>query len=112
MSKKRSTKTYRTVGVKIMFLHVTNAKHIEDYKIEVSFNNGRKGVADLADALRGPMFETLKNLPEFSTFKVDEELETIVWSNGADLAPEYIYFKAFKNEPELQSQFKQWGYIA
>ena len=84
----------------------------QNYKIEVSFNNGRKGVADLSEALKGPVFEILKNKSEFSSFTVDEELETIVWPNGADLAPEYIYFQAFKNEPELQSQFKQWGYIA
>jgi len=94
-----------------MFLHVTSAKYVEDYKIEVSFSNGRKGIADLRNALKGSVFEELKNKSEFSSFKVDEELETIVWPNGADLAPEYIYFQAFKNEAELQSQFKQWGYI-
>ena len=95
-----------------MFLHVTDAKYLEDYKIEVSFNNGRKGIADLTDALRGAMFEPLKNKAIFSSLAVDKELDTIVWSNGADLAPEYIYFQAFKNEPELQQQFKQWGYLA
>jgi hypothetical protein len=36
-----------------MFLHITNARYLEDYKVEVSFNNGRKGIADLADALKG-----------------------------------------------------------
>jgi hypothetical protein len=95
-----------------MFLHITNARYLEDYKVEVSFNDGRKGVADLADALKGSMFEPLKNKSLFSRLVVDKELDTIVWSNGADLAPEYIYFQAFKKEPELQSQFKQWGYIA
>ena len=95
-----------------MFLHVTNAKYLEDYKVEVLFNNGRKGVADLTDALKGTMFESLKNKSVFASFIVDEELDTIVWSNGADLAPEYIYFQAFKNEPELQQQFKRWGYLA
>ncbi len=94
-----------------MFLHITNARYLEDYKVEVSFNNGRKGIADLADALKGAMFEPLKNKSVFSRLVVDKELDTIVWSNGADLAPEYIYFQAFKKEPELQSQFKQWGYI-
>jgi Protein of unknown function (DUF2442) len=95
-----------------MFLHITNARYLEDYKVEVSFNDGRKGIADLADALKGSMFEPLKNKSLFSRLVVDKELDTIVWSNGADLAPEYIYFQAFKSEPDLQSQFKQWGYIA
>ncbi len=95
-----------------MFLHVTNARYLEDYKVEVFFNDGRKGVADLTNALKGAMFEPLKDKSLFSNFVVDEELDTIVWSNGADLAPEYIYFQAFKNEPELQQQFKRWGYLA
>ena len=94
-----------------MFLHVTDAKYLTDYKVEVTFNNGRKGIADLSDALKGTMFEPLKNKSEFSRLVVDKELDTIVWSNGADLAPEYIYFQAFKNEAELQPQFKQWGYL-
>lgn len=96
-----------------MILHVTNAIYIGDYKIEVSFNDGRKGVADLSDSLEGPVFELLKDKAIFSQLKVDEILETIIWPNGVDLAPEYIYFQAFKSksEPELQAKFKEWGYI-
>ena len=95
-----------------MFLHVIDAKYLEDYKVEVSFNNGRSGIADLTDALKGAMFEPLKNKSAFSRLVVDKELDTITWSNGADLAPEYIYFQAFKNDPELEQQFRQWGYLA
>lgn len=43
-----------------MFLHVTKAKYLTDYKVEVTFNTGRKGIADLSDALKGAMFEHLK----------------------------------------------------
>ena len=95
-----------------MFLHIVSARYLEDYRLEVVFSNGRKGVADLSEILQGSVFEPLKDKLEFSKLSVDEELETVVWANGADLAPEYIYFQAFKNESELQSQFKQWGYIA
>jgi hypothetical protein len=95
-----------------MFLHITNARYLHDYVVEVSFNNGRKGVADLSDALKGPVFEPLKRIDEFSKLKVDAELETIVWPNGADLAPEYIYFQAFKNDADLVPQFRKWGYLA
>lgn len=94
-----------------MFIHVTDAKHIEGYKVEVAFNNGKRGIADLFEALHGPVFEPLKQPSAFSSFAVDEELETLVWSNGADLAPEYIYFQAFRNDPDLQEQFRRWGYI-
>ena len=95
-----------------MMLHIKNARYVDDYKIEVWFNNGRKGTADLSESLTGEMFEPLREKSLFSRFHVDEELETIVWQNGADLAPEYIFFQAFKTEPELQNQFKEWGYTS
>jgi len=95
-----------------MILHVISAKYIEDYKVEVSFNNGCKGIADLSDALRGSVFEPLKDKKIFSQLEVDVLLETITWPNGADLAPEYIFFQTFKNKPEMQEQFKEWGYIS
>lgn len=94
-----------------MFLHITDAKYIGDYRVEVSFNDGKKGVADLKEALTGPVFEPLKDESQFSKLIVDEELETISWPNGVDLDPEYVYFQAFKNDPELKERFRSWGYI-
>ncbi len=95
-----------------MFLHVTKAKYLKDFMVEISFNDGRKGTADLENTLKGKMFEPLRQKSKFSALTVDRELETIVWPNGADLAPEYLYFQAFKADPELQEQFKAWGYIS
>ena len=95
-----------------MFLHITDAKHLEEYKVEVAFSNGQQGIADLSEALHGPVFEPLKNQEIFSSFIVDKELKTLVWPNGADLAPEYIYFQAFKKDSALQEQFRRWGYIS
>jgi len=54
-----------------MILHITEAKYLKDYMLQVVFNDGRKGVADLA--------------------------------------PESVYFRAFKDVPELQTQFKKMG---
>ncbi|WP_082863304.1 MULTISPECIES: DUF2442 domain-containing protein [unclassified Oleiphilus] len=45
---------------------------------------------DLSEALLVPIFEPLKGKAIFSKVAVDPELETIVWPNGADLAPEYL----------------------
>lgn len=95
-----------------MFLHVIDVKHIENYKIEVYFSDGRKGVADLEGSFRGRVFEPLKDIDFFAKVAVDDELETVVWPNGADFAPEFIYFKAFGDDPELKAQFEAWGYKA
>lgn len=94
-----------------MLLHVLDAKYLSGYKIELKFNDGKVGIADLEDSLNGEVFEPLKDENTFSQLKVDSDLETIVWPNGADLAPEFLYFKAFKNQEDLQVKFKEWGYI-
>jgi hypothetical protein len=94
-----------------MFLHVIEAKYLHDYLVKVTFNNGRSGCADLSAALHGPVFEPLKDVAVFARLRVDEELQTITWENGADLAPEYIYFQAFKSDAELAPQFRAWGYL-
>ena len=95
-----------------MFLHVTHAKALDGYRVEVGFDDGREGIADLREALEGPLFESLKDPDVFRKFRVDVELQTIVWPNGTDLAPEYIYYQAFRDDPELQPTFRKWGYIA
>lgn len=95
-----------------MILHVTKAKYLEGYRVEVSFNDGKTGTVNLSQSLTGAVFDPLKDIRVFSQLKVDKELDTIVWPNGADLAPEYLYFQAFKEVPELQNRFRKWGYIA
>ena len=71
-------------------LHVTDAKHISGKVVWVSFDDGASGEIDLSDHLLGPVFEILKDDLEFSKLVLDEELETIVWPNGADFAPEFL----------------------
>jgi hypothetical protein len=74
-----------------MILHVKAAKYRHDYTIWVRFNDGAEGEVDLAKELEGEIFEPLKDLKLFKSFKVDPELQTLVWKNGADLAPEFLY---------------------
>ena len=94
-----------------MFLHVTKATPLDGFRIKVHFDDGREGVADLSEALTGPAFELLKDPEVFKQFRVDEELQTLVWPNGTDLAPEYIYYQAFRDDPALHATFCRWGYI-
>jgi hypothetical protein len=74
-----------------MILHVKEAKYLHDYVIWIRFSNGASGELDLRDELYGEMFEPLKNPEYFKRFIVDPEMETIVWENGADFAPEFLY---------------------
>ncbi|MBU2574651.1 MAG: DUF2442 domain-containing protein [Elusimicrobia bacterium] len=74
-----------------MILHVKEARYLHDYVIWLRFNDGIEGEIDLAKELEGEVFGPLKDTKEFQSFKVDPFLETIVWENGADLAPEFLH---------------------
>jgi hypothetical protein len=76
-----------------MFLHVRQADYVDGYRIRVRFNDGAEGIVDLSDCLEGEVFEPLKDLNNFKAFHVDPDIETIVWDNGADMAPEFLYEK-------------------
>lgn len=62
-----------------------------DYQIWLEFNDGKEGAVDLSQSLWGSMFEPLKDQALFSQVQLDKELDTIVWPNGADLAPEFLH---------------------
>lgn len=93
-------------------LHIISVEYLSDYTINVSFSDGRIGVADLSVVLDKGVFQSLKDAALFAQVYVDAELKTIVWPNGLDLAPEFVYFCAFKHDAVLQSQFQAWGYAA
>ena len=74
-----------------MILHVKEAKYLHDYFIWIKFNDGIEGEVDLEQELTGEIFGPLKDKKLFKSFKVDPLLETVVWENGADLAPEFLH---------------------
>ena len=74
-----------------MILHVREAKYLHDYVIHLRFNDGAEGEIDLAGELEGEIFGPLKDLKKFKAFQVDPDLQTVVWDNGADFAPEFLY---------------------
>lgn len=76
-----------------MILHVREAKYLFDYVIWVRFSDGAEGEVDLRDELYGEVFEPLRDINIFKAFRVDPVVATVVWENGADLAPEFLYEK-------------------
>jgi len=72
---------------------VIKARYVRNYVIHIRFSDGTEGEVDLADALEGEIFEPMKDISYFKCFQVDPELHTIVWPNGADFAPEFLYEK-------------------
>ena len=72
-----------------MFLEVSKAKYLDNYRIELTFNNGETKTVDLRNELNGKVYKPLRQLDYFKSFRV--HYNTVEWSNGADYAPEYLY---------------------
>jgi len=61
-------------------------------KISITFNNGESGIIDLKEVIcndKRAIFMELVDVAKFRQFRVD--FDTIVWRNGLDLAPEFLY---------------------
>lgn len=74
-----------------MNYHVVEARHVRGHTLWVRFRDGTAGEIDLASALKGPVMEPLKDIAFFKQFSIHPEFRTLVWPNGADFAPEFLY---------------------
>jgi hypothetical protein len=73
---------------------VRSAEHLGGYRLRVSFADGTVRVIDLEAMLSGtvgPVFEPLREVAFFALANVDSETGTVVWPNGADLAPDVLH---------------------
>lgn len=70
---------------------VVDARYAGGYRVWLRFADGLSGELDLTSELWGTVFEPLKDPAEFAKLRVDSDLDTIVWPNGADLSPEWLH---------------------
>ena len=68
---------------------VVRAEYRGGYRIHVTFNDDSDKTIDFRRWLEGPVFEPLKDPEYFRRFFLDGG--TVVWPNGADIAPETLY---------------------
>lgn len=73
-----------------MFLHTTRVQALPGYRLLLEFNNGITGEVCLLDELWGEVFGPLKDESLFLSARHDDASGTVVWRNGADLAPEFL----------------------
>jgi hypothetical protein len=68
---------------------VIRAQYRGGYRIHLTFSDGTEKTIDFRQWLDGPVFEPLKDPEYFQRFFIDGG--TVVWPNGADIAPETLY---------------------
>lgn len=59
--------------------------------LKLTFADGLSGEVEVLDRMRGPVFDKARTPAGFTKVRVDPETGTVVWPDGADLAPDTLY---------------------
>jgi hypothetical protein len=86
-------------------MDITAVEVLHDQVVRLRFADGTDNTVDLGPYLHGPVFATIRTDPAaFAAVRVDPDAGTIVWPNGADLAPDTLYAGRPSARMENQTQ--------
>jgi hypothetical protein len=74
-------RVYRVVSFEITAL----------YTLRVHFDDATTQVINFQPILAGEIYAPLRELPLFNQVRIDPEVHTLVWPNGADFDPETLH---------------------
>jgi len=74
-----------------MIVSVSEARHVDGYRIWLRFNTQETGILDLGELIAGsPSASLLRDPAYFARFHLDS-WPTLAWPCGFDIAPETLY---------------------
>ncbi len=80
---------------------------VAPYTLRVGFEDDTEQLINFEPVLGGELFGPLRNLSLFNEVRVDPEVHTLVWPNGADFDPSTLH-----DWPQLvdalTAQAKEW----
>jgi hypothetical protein len=78
-----------------MYYDLAEIKFLENRKMELTFEDGKKGVVDFESyTKRGGLFSRLTDPQYFKKAYVDEDWKVLCWPDNLDIAPETLYQQA------------------
>lgn len=77
---------------------IVKAQPLENYRVDLTFADGTRGVADLSHLVGRGVFVLWNNPAEFRKVRIGEAGE-LVWSDQIDLCPDSLYLKVTGKEP-------------
>ena len=72
-----------------MYLAVVEVKPLDDYKLELTFENREIRIFDMKPYLDKGIYKELKDESKFKSVRVS--FDSIEWCNQADIDPEFLY---------------------
>ncbi len=91
-------------------VRVTSLKVVAPYTLELTFDDSVKKVINFEPVLHGEMYSPLCDVNVFNSVRIDPEVYTIVWSNGADFDPAILHDWEDHKE-ELVRRAQEWEAI-
>ena len=74
---------------------IISAQYLENYKIKLTFEDGKSGIVDFPYYLQQDgVFKKFNDISYFKSFRFDPEIGHIPWNNEIDIAPEVLYSEA------------------
>src|SRR5437016_3581863 len=70
---------------------ITDFEIVAPYTLRLTFDDGVTKTIDLSPMLRGELYSPLRDLDFFNSIRLDPEVGTIVWENGADFDPATLH---------------------
>jgi hypothetical protein len=90
---------------------VSRFEIVSKYTLRVAFDDSNEQVINFESVLAGELFGPLRDLTLFNKVRLDTEVHTLVWPNGADFDPATLH-----DWPEhvelLTKQARQWDSVA
>ena len=71
--------------------YINDVKVIGDHALQLTFEDGVTKIVDLSGSFWGSLFRPLEDPKFFRQVKLNPEIRTIQWPNGADFDPETLY---------------------
>lgn len=83
-------------------VHVTSVEVVGDHRLRLAFEDGNTGEIDASHWDWRGVFAPLEDPAYFAEARLDDALGTVVWPNGADVAPETLHVWVLEGEePQL-----------
>ncbi|MEK6676395.1 MAG: DUF2442 domain-containing protein [Planctomycetota bacterium] len=71
---------------------IIDVKYVGGTRLRLWFENGEERVIDISELVPfDGVFEPLRTPSFFAQVRVEPDVGTIVWPNGADLCPDVLY---------------------
>ncbi len=68
---------------------IIDVEYTGQYNLDITYSNGERMPVDLTELIKKPAYQSLESISEFKQFGLVRG--TLEWSNGLDVAPEYLY---------------------